>query len=190
MNEQTFKGHWTELRGRVKEQWGDLTDDDLVLAEGNADKLVGIIERRTGQAREQIEQTLDGLAGKTGDWREQWTRKASKAATAAGQTAKQLAGSAKQSAKQYADSARDYAGTAGDKARDYADSARQQAAEYYGQAGDMAHEQYDAIAESFRAGYGEAERAIRKSPLESVAVALGTGLIAGVVLGLCLRPQR
>src|SRR5688500_7006799 len=54
LNEQVFRGNWTEIRGRVKEKWGVLTDDDLVLAEGNPDQLIGIIERRTGESRERI----------------------------------------------------------------------------------------------------------------------------------------
>ena len=183
MNEQTFKGHWTELRGRVKEQWGDLTDDDLVLAEGNADKLIGIIERRTGQGRDQIEQELSRLAGETGNWREQWSHRATAAAAAAGDAVRQYA-------EQTRSAARDYVGSAGGAARGYADSARQFAEQYYGQAGDLTQQQYDAITHSFRAGYDEAQQAIRKNPLESIAVAFGTGLIAGVITGLALRPRR
>ena len=44
MNGDTIKGKWSELKGTVKQKWGDLTDDDLLEIEGNRDKLVGKIQ--------------------------------------------------------------------------------------------------------------------------------------------------
>ena len=57
-----FEGKWDQLKGRLKETWGDLTDDDLRRAEGKFDKLVGVIKERTGEARDAIERRLDGIA--------------------------------------------------------------------------------------------------------------------------------
>lgn len=56
--QQKWTGRWEKLRGRVKELWGDLTDDDLKRVEGKYDQLVGLIHERTGEAREDIEQRL------------------------------------------------------------------------------------------------------------------------------------
>ncbi len=59
VNVQMLKGQWNEVRGQLKKKWGQLTDDDLRLTNGNIDQLVGAIQRRTGEARESIEQFLD-----------------------------------------------------------------------------------------------------------------------------------
>jgi len=50
-----FKGSWTQTKGAVKEQWGKLTDDDLLEIEGRRDQLVGMIQTRYGISREQAE---------------------------------------------------------------------------------------------------------------------------------------
>lgn len=61
INAQELQGQWTSLRGRVKEKWGQLTDDDLSIHGGNVDQLVGKIQQRTGEARESIEKYLTEL---------------------------------------------------------------------------------------------------------------------------------
>jgi len=53
-----WEGRWDQLKGRVKEFWGQLTDDDLAEAEGDYDQLVGMIEERTGEHREEIDLRL------------------------------------------------------------------------------------------------------------------------------------
>jgi len=55
MNEDTVKGKWTQLKGEIKRKWGKVTDDDLLVAEGNMDKLVGTIQERSGDQREAIQ---------------------------------------------------------------------------------------------------------------------------------------
>lgn len=52
---EKFKGSWTQTKGTVKEQWGKLTDDDLLEIEGRRDQLVGKIQTRYGITREQAE---------------------------------------------------------------------------------------------------------------------------------------
>lgn len=59
MNADVFKGKWQQLRGEVKQWWGDLTDDDLDKIAGERDKLVGRIQERYGYAREQAEDEVD-----------------------------------------------------------------------------------------------------------------------------------
>lgn len=53
-----WEGRWDQLKGRVKQTWGDLTDDELDIAEGNYDELVGVIKERTGETQEAIEEKL------------------------------------------------------------------------------------------------------------------------------------
>lgn len=64
------------------------------------------------------------------------------------------------------------------------------AKEYAGQAKQMATEQYEHAVEGVQAGVHDAQEMVRRSPMESVAVAFGAGLIAGVVTGLILKSSR
>jgi uncharacterized protein YjbJ (UPF0337 family) len=54
-----WEGRWDQLKGKVKQTWGDLTDDDIDVAEGNYDELVGRIKEQTGETQEEIEEKLD-----------------------------------------------------------------------------------------------------------------------------------
>jgi len=56
---QKWEGRWDQLKGRAKQLWGTLTDDDWKHAEGSYDRLVGRIQERTGEAREEIERRLN-----------------------------------------------------------------------------------------------------------------------------------
>lgn len=64
------------------------------------------------------------------------------------------------------------------------------AQKYAGQAKQMAGERYDQAVEGVQAGVGQAQDMVRRSPMESVAVAFGAGMIAGVVMGLVLKSSR
>ena len=58
LNQQTLEGNWNEIKGKLQEKWGQLTQDDLQKARGNVDQLVGVIQRKTGEARDRIESFL------------------------------------------------------------------------------------------------------------------------------------
>lgn len=58
MNKDTFKGEWNQLKGDIKQQWAELTDDDLTHAEGSFDKLVGKIQERYGDTKEKVEEQV------------------------------------------------------------------------------------------------------------------------------------
>lgn len=55
-----LKGSWTQTKGAVKEQWGKLTDDDLMEIQGQRDQLVGKIQVRYGISQEQAEAQVSG----------------------------------------------------------------------------------------------------------------------------------
>ncbi|HET8555145.1 MAG TPA: CsbD family protein [Rhodanobacteraceae bacterium] len=65
MNEDRIKGNWKQLSGRLKERWGDLTDDDLKRADGSREYLVGKVQERYGiaqdEATRQVEEFEAGL---------------------------------------------------------------------------------------------------------------------------------
>ena len=56
MNEDIFKGKWKELKGSIKEKWGDLTDDDVTEVEGKTEKLVGILQQKYGYSRDKAQE--------------------------------------------------------------------------------------------------------------------------------------
>ena len=64
MNKQLIlEGNWNEIKGKLRQKWGQLTDDDLPQIRGEADQIVGIIQRKTGEAREAIEEYLQEVSG-------------------------------------------------------------------------------------------------------------------------------
>jgi uncharacterized protein YjbJ (UPF0337 family) len=59
MNSDMFKGKWLQIRGAIKERWGDLTDDDLTRIDGNMDRLAGVLQERYGYTRERAQQEIE-----------------------------------------------------------------------------------------------------------------------------------
>lgn len=58
MNENIAKGNWKQFKGKVKEQWGKLTDDDLDVIDGKRDQLVGKVQERFGVAQDEAEKQV------------------------------------------------------------------------------------------------------------------------------------
>lgn len=58
MNWDQIEGKWTNLKGKVREKWGKLTDDDIEVIAGKRDKLRGRIQERYGLAKEKAEEQL------------------------------------------------------------------------------------------------------------------------------------
>jgi uncharacterized protein YjbJ (UPF0337 family) len=138
MNSQTLQGNWNQLVGQVKSRWSQLTDSELTQADGDFQKLIGLIQRKTGQARDRIESELSRMV-------EEGSTVGARATQAV----------------------RDFAETAGERAQ----------------------QTYEQVSDQFRGGYAQAERVVQQRPLESLAVAFGSGLIAGVIVGLCARSR-
>lgn len=137
MNAQALEGHWTEFKGRLKERWGALTNDELDQTEGNMEQLIGVVQRRTGEARESVEHFLEKIYN---------------------EVCGEECGSMRETAQKYA----------------------QQAAEGVQQTTKQ-------VREAVESGYHQTEDMIRERPVESLAVVFGTGLIAGVVVGVLMR---
>lgn len=58
-NEPWLKGKWNEIKGKAKEEWGKLTDDDLDRAEGRRDQIIGAIQQRYGIAKDQAAKQVE-----------------------------------------------------------------------------------------------------------------------------------
>ncbi len=136
INQQTLRGNWHELTGRLREKWGELSGDELEQFKGNAAQLVGYIQRKTGAVRSEIERFLD-------------------------------------EATQHGAAAISHAA--------------EHAHEHVGKAADWVADATDALGERVRDGYETAEGLVRRRPNESVAVAFGAGLMAGVLVALLIR---
>lgn len=56
---EELQGKWHQIKGQLKERWGQLTDDDLRVFNGNTEQLVGVIQQKTGETKAQINRFLD-----------------------------------------------------------------------------------------------------------------------------------
>lgn len=58
MDNTFFKSNWNQLKGVVKEKWGQLTDDDLMQIEGNYDKFKGLLQEKYGYSKSELENQM------------------------------------------------------------------------------------------------------------------------------------
>ena len=136
VNQQVMVGNWHKILGKLQKRWGILTDDDLDQFDGDANMLVGLIEKKTGETRETIENYLEDLAYETN--------------AAVGRASKK----ARSFVRQASGAVQDSTQRAVDRAR--------------------------------RAYIGTAVQ-VRHYPIQSLAVAFGVGMLAGVVVVIGLR---
>ncbi len=61
MNELQIKGNWNEVKGKLKQKYGDLTDSDLTYAEGKSDELLGRLQQKTGKSKEELKSEIESL---------------------------------------------------------------------------------------------------------------------------------
>jgi uncharacterized protein YjbJ (UPF0337 family) len=61
MDKLELKGNWNELKGKVKQSYADLTDDDLTYEEGREDELYGRLQQKTGKTRDEVIEWLRSL---------------------------------------------------------------------------------------------------------------------------------
>ncbi len=59
--QQQVSGNWKQFKGKIKEAWGDLTDDELDEYEGKKDQFEGFLEERTGEKRSAIRDKIDQI---------------------------------------------------------------------------------------------------------------------------------
>jgi uncharacterized protein YjbJ (UPF0337 family) len=59
MDKLRFKGSWNEIKGKLKQQYGNLTDNDLVFADGKEDELLGRLQKKLGKSKDEVRQTIE-----------------------------------------------------------------------------------------------------------------------------------
>ena len=139
ISKERLEGNWNRISGQVREKYGQITSDELEQAQGSVEQLVGLIQRKTGQSREQVNKFLGDCVQSTENAYNRLSEKAGEYAEAAGHAVR---------------------------------------------------ENYDRVAEEAHRGYDYTVRTVSKRPLESVAVALGAGLFAVLVIGLSMATRR
>jgi uncharacterized protein YjbJ (UPF0337 family) len=61
MDKLELKGGWNELKGKIKQAYGDLTDDDLIYEEGKDDETLGKLQQKTGKSRDELVKWINSL---------------------------------------------------------------------------------------------------------------------------------
>lgn len=61
MNSTEIKGNWNELKGKLKQKYADLTDDDLLYAEGKEDEMLGRLEQKLGKSKDEVKKMIADL---------------------------------------------------------------------------------------------------------------------------------
>ena len=92
VTKEELTGQWNEVKGRLKEHWGQLTEDDLMQARGSTDQLVGVVQQKTGATRSEVENFLSDMFGDSS----------------------KITDRATEAAQHYADAASEFAAEAGD----------------------------------------------------------------------------
>lgn len=136
---QELQGKWSQLKGQIREKWGEFSDDDFQKVKGDTEQLIGLIQQKSGAARREIETFIDEAVG---------------------------------------------------EGQNMLNQATQTARHYAAQAQDAVRDTYQRAGEQLESGYEDAQEMVRSRPVESIGVAFGAGLIAGVMVALMLRPSR
>ena len=61
MNKDIIKGKWKEMKGKLQQQWGELTNDEIDQLEGNYDELEGLLQKKYGYQRDQVEKEIESF---------------------------------------------------------------------------------------------------------------------------------
>ena len=144
------QGNWKTIIGAVKEKFSQITGDELTGIEGNLDKLIGLVQRKSGQSREWVEAFLTDASGVSKDV-----------------------------AQRVSDTATQYASQAAEVVRDN-----------YENLSNAAHRGYEQVSDAASRGYDNTVKTVSNRPLESVAIALGCGVLTGLVVGLSMASKR
>jgi uncharacterized protein YjbJ (UPF0337 family) len=59
MSQETYKGNWNVIKGKLKQTYADLTEDDVMYAEGKEDEILGRIQKKVGKTKQEIKDQID-----------------------------------------------------------------------------------------------------------------------------------
>ena len=132
-------GNWNGIVGALREKFGELTKDELTRVEGNVEQLVELVQRKSGQSKEQISSFISECCDNAGSAYHQVANRASY---------------------------------------------------YVDAAGDAIRENYDRVASEAKKGLDYTAQSVGRKPFESLALAVGTGIVAGLLLGFSMSSRK
>jgi uncharacterized protein YjbJ (UPF0337 family) len=160
LNTAEIRGHWNVIQGKLKERWGQLTDDDLRIGEGNIDQLIGRIQERVGVERRAVEEAIAQISAQAPSLDE-------------------FQAVAKQKVQEVAENV-----------RRGANEAVRHFQENYEEVGQHLQEGLEEANQKFQAGYRTANKLVRRRPVESVATTFLAGVITGLFVAMITRSDR
>ena len=139
LSKTELMGNWNGIVGSIREKFGEFTNDELAKVDGNYEQLVGLIQRKSGQTKEDIASFLSDCS--------------ESASTMYGQVANRTS--------QYADAA-----------------------------GEMIRDNYDRVSSEAKKGLDYTAKSVGRRPFESIALAVGSGIVAGLMLGYAMSNRK
>ncbi len=158
MNKFTFDSSWNQVKGKLRQKFGQLTDDDLEFAEGKGEELFGRLEQKLGVGASEIHRTLNDIKSSlNGNGVRETLEQARAKAT-------EVAGDLKAKATEVAD--------------EFKHVASVKAEEFKAQAGEV----YEHARQRARTVHEDAEEYVRTKPREAVFTALAAGFVVGLMI--------
>lgn len=139
VTKEEIQGNWNNFLGGIQKKYSDITGDDLASVKGNIQQMAGVIQRKTGQAREEIEKYLQSLTSDASGTINHVTEMASNMAS---------------------------------------------------KANEGLRDGYNYVADKSQEGYETARETVREKPVETLAIAFGVGVVAGLVAGASIFGRR
>ncbi len=139
VTKEEFQGNWNSFLGGVQKKYSEITGDDLASVKGNIQQMAGVIQRKTGQAREEIEKYLQTLSSDASGTLNHVTEVASNMAS---------------------------------------------------KANEGLRDGYNYVAEKSQEGYETARDTVKDKPVETLAIAFGIGVVAGLVAGCSIFGRK
>jgi uncharacterized protein YjbJ (UPF0337 family) len=107
LNQQTLSGNWNDIKGKIRKKWGQLSNDDVQVFNGNVDQLIGMIQTKTGEARNNVERFLEEATSNGAAGVNQTAEAVRNYATGAATQARDYAGQAMEAVEQRSQQAYD-----------------------------------------------------------------------------------
>ncbi len=139
VTKEEIQGNWDSFIGGVQKKYSEITGDDLASVQGNIQQMAGVIQRKTGQAREEIEKYLHTLSS-----------------------------DASGTIQHVSEMANNMASKANEGLRDG----------------------YSYVTDKSQEGYESARATVRQKPVETLAIAFGVGVVAGLIAGCSIFGRK
>ena len=153
-------GSWNQIKGRLQQQFGQLTDDDVLFVEGKGDELLGRLQSKLGMGADALDDLLNELKEEVSDASDQGREGVNSMKAAAGRLAD------------------DFKGKASEAIDDLKHAVSAKVDEFKGQTGEV----YDQTWQKARTLHEDAEAYIRQNPRQALLTAIAAGFVAGLLI--------